>query len=65
MDLVLSNLLSSRDSKIYVHDRRMVEKDPTFDSGICVEKKGEEDRLEATLIPIVLQKHLDYIQSLE
>ena len=63
MDVVLSNLLATRETKIYVHDKRILENDITFSSGQLVEKTKSQSCLEEELIPILCSKHYQYLHS--
>ena len=61
LDIVLSNILSTRENKIYLHDRTMLDPSSvTFDSGLLIEKQSANDCLEAHLIPILCDKHREY-----
>ncbi|KAF0975709.1 hypothetical protein FDP41_005036 [Naegleria fowleri] len=63
MDIVLSNILSTKETKIYVHEKRILEEKVKFDSGQLVEKSSNQDCLEVELIPLLCAKHNRYMMS--
>ncbi|KAL9653750.1 hypothetical protein ABK040_008631 [Willaertia magna] len=62
MDIVLSNILSTRDDCIYIHEKKNFKLEHTYESGFKIERQDEKT-IEAQLIPILSDKHDEYISN--